>query len=72
MQIKWKNVFGVMFLVFLLCMFIKVSPMVIKILEEVADNIVYFGSFRGPTLPVMIIGMLCVSAVAIVKIISRK
>lgn len=67
MQIRWENIFGTLFLIFGIYMFVKLIPMLNRWLEEIGDG--YYFYAETPTMKVMLLGLLCVSAVAIVKII---
>ena len=69
MLILWKNMFGLMFLIFCIYLFIKAKPFLNRILEDLADGYYYDHS---PALKVAMFGLICVTIVAVVKILSKR
>ncbi|MHC4728282.1 MAG: hypothetical protein ACYS17_13760 [Planctomycetota bacterium] len=69
MRIRWENIFGLMLLAFFIYLFIKMKPFWEHIFESI--NGVYY--YRHDLLlKVLMLTLLCLTAVAIAKIISRR
>lgn len=69
-QIRWDNIFGALLLIFCIYVFIKLMPIMHQWFESVRYGF-YFPA-ESPAMKVMLLGLLCVSAVAIVKIIMNN
>lgn len=70
MRIRWENVFGLMALVLCIYVFIKAKPYLDRVFEDLADG--YYYHSHDPMLRVIIFGLVCVTIVAVVKIISER
>lgn len=70
MQIRWGNIFGALLLIFCVYVFVKLIPMLNRWFESIGKGF-YFPA-ETPAMKVMLLGLLCVSAVAIVKIIMNN
>ena len=69
MRIRWENVFGLIFFIFCIYLFFKVMPYLNRIFEDLTDN--YYHS-HDPMLRVIMFGIICMTIVAVAKIISRR
>ena len=68
MQIKWANVFAILFIVFAICLFFRAKPAVDRLIE----NFESMPLRQDPgTITVIILGMILITVVAVVKIISN-
>ena len=70
MRIRWENVFGLMFFIFCIYLFFKVKPYLNRIFEDLADG--YYYHSHDPMLKVIMFGLICVTIVAVAKIISNR
>jgi len=70
MRIRWDNLFGLMALVLCIYLFIKAKPYLDRVFEDLADG--YYYHSRDPMLRVIIFGLVCVTIMAVVKIISNR
>ena len=70
MRIRWENVFGIMFLIFCIYLFIKSKPYMDRIFEDLAGG--YYYHSHSPVLRLAIFGLMCVTLVAVVKILSKR
>lgn len=70
MQIKWNNIFGALLLIFCIYAFIKLLPVMNRWFDAIGDR--YSFRYETPTMKVMLLGLLCVTIVAIVKIITNN
>ncbi len=70
MRIRWDNVFGLMFLILCIYLFVKARPYLNRVFEDLADG--YYYHSHDPMLGVIIFGLVCVTIVAVVKIISNR
>ena len=70
MPMRWTNVFGLMFLIFCIYLFIKAKPFLNSIFEDLADG--YYYHNHSPVLRVAVFGLICVTIVAVVKILSER
>jgi len=69
MRIRWENIFGLVFLAFCIYLFIKVKPYLNRMFEGLADGYYCYG--YDPMLRVILFGLICVTIVAVAKIISK-
>ena len=70
MHIRWENVFGFMFLIFCIYLFVKAKPYLNRIFEDLADG--YYYHNHDPVLRVITLVLICLTIVGVVKIISRR
>jgi hypothetical protein len=68
MKIKWANIFGLILLIFIITVLFKLPA----ILDEVSCRIYLPDYFNDPALGLMFLGLICVTIVAVAKIISNK
>ena len=69
MTIKWQNLFIILFVGFAIYLFIKAKPAIDRFFE----NLEYMPLRQDPgTLAVILLGMILVTIVAVVKIISNR
>ena len=68
MKIKWTNIFGLVFLVFILTLMFKLPGM----LDEISCRINLPDYLNDPALGLMFLGLICVTIVAVAKIIGNK
>ena len=71
MRIRWENIFGLLLLIFSIYLFVKMRPFFKNLFEEI-NQAYYYGYGSGLFIKVLILGLLCITAVAIAKIISRR
>ena len=71
MKIRWDNIFGLMLLIFAIYLFIKARPFFNNLFDEI-NQVYYYGYGPGMFLKVAMFGLLCLTIVAIVKIISKR
>ena len=70
MRVKWENIFGLLLLIFAVYLFIKMRPFFNNLFNEVGQ-IRYYGHGPVMLIRVLMLGLLCLTAVAIAKIISK-
>jgi hypothetical protein len=70
MRIHWENIFGVILLVFSIYLFIKFLPFVDQWLDDYGHN--YHFDNQSPTVTIMVLGLICVTVVAVTKIIVNR
>ncbi len=70
MRIRWENIFGVLLLIFGIYMFVKIRPCLDRVFEDLADG--YYYHSHDPMLRVIMFGLICVTIVAVAKIISKR
>ena len=70
MRIRWENVFGLMFLIFCIYLFFKAKPYLNRIFEDLADG--YYFHSGDPTIKLIMLGLVCVTIVAIAAIMSNR
>lgn len=70
MRINWKNIYG--FLGVILCIYVccKTKHVAVAYLESLADNREYLNAH--PAMPFLVFALLCVTAIAISKILSQR
>jgi len=70
MKIYWANIFGLLLLIFAVYLFFKTRPALDNLFD--GNNQVYYYGY-GPTMlfNVLKLGIVCLTAVAIAKVISR-
>ena len=68
MKIKWKNIFGLMSIVFIVIALFKLPVM----LDNISFRIQLPYYFNDPALGLMFLGLICVTIVAVAKIIANK
>ena len=69
MRIRWENVFGLMFLIFCIYLFFKAKPCLDRMFENWTN--VYYYSYN-PVVRVAMFGLVCLTIVAVVKILSKR
>ena len=69
MRINWENLFGALLFVFSIYLFIKLRPYLDRLFEDMGNGYYYLHS---PVYRIAAIGLVCVTIVAVVKIISRR
>ena len=70
MRIRWENIFGLLLLIFSIYLFVKIRPFLDQWFENM-DNSPYPYSY-SPTTRIAVIGLICVTVVAVVKIIANR
>ena len=70
MHIRWENIFGLLLLIFGIYLFVKIRPYLDRVFEDLADG--YYYHRYDPMLRVIIFGLVCVTIVAVAKIISKR
>ena len=69
MQIKWANVFATLFIAFAICLFFRAKPAIDRLFE----NFESMPLRQDPgTFAVIILGMILITIVAVVKMISNR
>lgn len=68
MKIKWANVFGLLFLAFILTLMFKLP----RVLDKISCSFDIPSYFHDPVYGLMFLGLICVTIVAVAKIISNK
>jgi hypothetical protein len=71
MRVKWENIFGLLLLIFAVYLFIKMRPFFNNLFEDV-NQVHYYGYGPSMLLRVLMLGLVCLTAVAVAKIISRR
>ena len=69
MRIRWENMFGLMFFIFCIYLFFKVKPYLDRIFEDMANG--YYYHSYDPAFKIIMFGLICVTIVSVVKIISK-
>ena len=69
MRINWENLFGMLLFVFCIYLFIKLRPYLGRLFEDLGNGYYYLHS---PVSRIVAIGLVCVTIVAVAKIISRR
>ena len=69
MRIRWENIFGLLLLIFGIYLFVKIRPYLNRIFEDLANG--YYYHSHDPMLRVIMFGLICVTIVGVVKIISK-
>ena len=70
MEIKWSNIFGLILLIFCIYLFFKTGPCVTRFFESMSTNYCFYA--ETPTMKVMLIGLICVTIVAVTKMIINR
>lgn len=69
MDIRWGNIFAVLLIIFGIYLFVKMRPL----LENIFENLNSSGWRNDdPTITVIVLGLLCMTVLGIVKIISSR
>ena len=69
MQIKWGNVFAILFIAFAIYLFFKAKPAI----DHLSENFESIPLRQDPgTFAVIILGMILITVVAVVKMISSR
>jgi hypothetical protein len=69
MQIKWTNVFAILFIVFAIYLFFKAKP----VIDRLFENFESMPLRQDPgTFAIILLGMILITVVAVVKIISNR
>ena len=71
MRIRWENIFGLLLFIFAVYMFFKMRPFFNNLFEEV-NQVQYYGHGPSMLLRVLMLGLLCLTAIAVAKIISKR
>lgn len=73
MRINWTNIFGLLFLIFAVYAFFKMRPVFDNLLD-VNNRVHYYGYEPGPIMLIKVLklGLVCLTAVAIAKLVSRR
>ncbi len=69
MGIRWNNIFGLMLLIFGIYLFLKMRPFFKNAFEDINSAPYRHGS---PIYGLAILGVLCITVVAVVKILSER
>lgn len=70
MRINWKNIYGLLGVIFSIYLFCKVKPIAAAWFDSMADNREFFD--KHPALPFLAIAVICVMVVAVAKILSNR
>ena len=70
MSIKWDNIFGFLALIFCIYLFSKMAPYINVFAEALTDG--YYFYYDDPVVKILAIGIVCMTVIGIVKIISRR
>lgn len=70
MRIRWERIMGISLLGVFIYLFFKVKPYLNRIFEDLADG--YYYHSHDPMLRVIMFGLICVTIVAVAKIISNR
>lgn len=70
MQVRWNNIFGLMLMIFGLYLFLKLRPFFKNIIEDI--NSVRYYHHNDPLLQIITLGLLCVTVLAAIKILSNR
>ncbi len=70
MRIHWENIFGLLLLIFGIYLFVKIRPYLDRIFEDLANG--YYYHSHDPMLRIIMFGLICVTIVAVAKIISKR
>ena len=69
MQIKWTNVFAILFIAFAIYLFFRAKPAI----DRLSENFESMPLRQDPgTFAVIILGMILITIVAVVKMISNR
>lgn len=68
MKIKWKNIFGLVLLIIIVIALFKLPVM----LDNISWRIQLPYYFNDPALGLMFLGLICVTIVAVAKIITNR
>jgi hypothetical protein len=68
MKIKWTNIFGLAFLIFIITLMFKLPGM----LDGISYRIDFPYYFHDPIYGLMFLCLICVTIVAVVKVLSNK
>jgi hypothetical protein len=68
MKIKWVNIFGLAFLIFIITLMFKLPGM----LDEISYRIDFPHYLHDPIYGLMFLGLICVTIVAVAKVLSNK
>ncbi len=70
MRINWKNIYGILGVVFCIWVFRHLKPVAITWFEAAENNHEFFE--KHPALPSLTLAMICATALAIYKIHSER
>ena len=70
MRIRWENIFGPLLLIIGIYLFVKIRPYLDRVFEDLADG--YYYHRYDPMQGIIIFGLVCVTIVAVAKIISNR
>ena len=71
MKIKWKNVIALMLAIFALTVWLKAGPQILEFLSAI-PKVEPSGDRNDRTFGLMGFGLICVTVVAIVKILTNR
>jgi len=69
MRINFENLFGILLFVFCIYLFIRLRPYLDRLFEDLGNGYHYPYS---PLSRIAVIGLVCLTIVAVAKIISRR
>jgi hypothetical protein len=70
MRINWKNIYGILGVIFAIWLFNKSKQLIVNYIEAAYDNHEFWDKHQA--LPFLILALICVTAVAIFKIRSER
>ena len=70
MRIRWERIIGISLLGVFIYLFVKIRPYMDRVFEDLADG--YYYHSHDPMIRVIMFGLICVTIVAVAKIISKR
>ena len=71
MKIYWANIFGLLLLIFTVYLFFKMQPALNDFLDG-NNRVRYYGHDPTSLISILKLGIVCFTAIAIAKVISRR
>ena len=71
MRIRWENIFGLLLLILGIYLFVKMRPFLESVFED-ANHVHYYGSGPEQLMRVFMLGLLCLTVVAAITILSNR
>ena len=71
MHIRWDNIFGLLLLIFGIYLFVKMGPFFENLFTEI-NQVYYYGDGPGQLLKVLMLGLICLTVLAAITIISNR
>ncbi|KKR96380.1 MAG: hypothetical protein UU48_C0032G0004 [Candidatus Uhrbacteria bacterium GW2011_GWF2_41_16] len=69
MEIRWRNIFALLLIIFVFYVFVKIRPF----LNNIFDDLNFEGyGYCDPNIIVILFGMACITIVAVIKIFSDR